>query len=189
MKYGDIEGQGSVYDSEGTLIPLKNECVMSTFSGFCQKVEQQVLLKWRIKFYDGPGLFVLTDKRLVFLRNPLIYNIPFKFSGSRFATLGDWEYWTNRSNKAVEQGAMEFFEIPYSEIEKVKTGRKFSRVFINSGDDKFRLTVESKVGAELEKLQDEDKKVQPIICFEELNRTEENEIDTNDLVDESSGKN
>jgi hypothetical protein len=172
MLFGDIEGQGKVYDDEGTLIPQKNECVMSTFNAYCRKGEKQIRLKWRIMFYDGPGTFVFTDKRLVFLRNPLKYDRDFKFSGSRFATLADWEYWTNRSNKALEVGAKEFFEIPYNEIEKVKTGQDQSWIIVKSGDEKFRFTLESKVGAELQKLQNEDSKIQPIICFEALSEGE-----------------
>ena len=168
MLYGDIEGQGKVYDSEGTLIPHKDECVMATFNAYTRKGEQQIRLKWRIMFFDGPGTFVFTDKRLVFLRNPLKYDRDFKFSGDRFATLADWEYWTNRSNKALEVGAKEFFEIPYSEIEKVKTGSDQSIIFVKSGNDRFRFTVEANVGAELQKLQDEDNKIQPIICFEAI---------------------
>ncbi|WP_455392486.1 hypothetical protein [[Eubacterium] cellulosolvens] len=173
MLYGDIEGQGKVYDDEGTLIPLKEECVMSTFNAYCRKGEKQIRLKWRIMFYDGLGTFVFTDKRLVFLRNPIKYDRSFKFSGDRFATLADWEYWTNRSNRALDAGAKEFFEISYSEIEKVKTGSDISRIFVKTEDERFRFTVEAKVGAELEKLQTQEGKLQPIICFEELKADDE----------------
>ena len=63
MLYGDLEGANKIYDSEGILIPNKNECVMATIDGYTKKVEQQIRLKWRIVFYDGGGVFVFTDKR------------------------------------------------------------------------------------------------------------------------------
>ncbi len=104
MRYGDLEGQNKVYDAEGILIPLENECVMSTIDGYTKKVEKHSKLKWQVVFFDGGGVFVFTDKRWVFLRAPIKYERPYKFSGGRFATLADWEYWTNRSNKALEAG-------------------------------------------------------------------------------------
>ena len=131
MLIGDIEGLNKIYDADGTLIPKKDECVMSTFNAYCRKAEKKIRLKWRIIFYDGLGLYVFTDNRMVFLRNPIKYETSFKFSGSRFATLSDWEYWTNRSNKALEKSAKEFFEIPYDEIEKVNIGSSTCRIIVN----------------------------------------------------------
>ena len=157
MRYGDIEGKGKVYDSDGVLIPNKNECILSTFDGYVEKVEKRIHLKWRPEFYDGMGIFILTDERLVFLRDPILYEKKFKFSGKRFATLADWEYWTNRSNKAIEACAKEFIQIPYKEIEKVEKGKTLSRIFVASQENKYRVVTDSKVGTELIKLQDKDK--------------------------------
>ena len=174
MQYGDLEGQNKVYDSEGVLIPIEDECVMATMDGYTKKAEKKIRLKWQIVFYDGGGVFVLTDRRLVFLRDPIKYERPAKFSGGRFATLADWEYWTNRSNKAIEAGAKEFFEIDYEEIVKVKNGKKFSKIIIKEKDTKFRFIVDVNVGKNLAKIQEGDSSIQPLICFEEYHN-EENE--------------
>jgi len=168
MRFGDLEGMGTVYDREGIVIPQDNECVLSTMDGYLEKLEKRIRLKWRIEFFDGAGFFVLTDHRLIFLRDPLKYETEFKFSSKRFATMADWEYWVNRSNKACEAGAKEFVEVPYSEIEKIKNGKNISQILVNHDDDRYRIVVESKVGVELEKLQSSDGKIQPLICFEQI---------------------
>jgi hypothetical protein len=116
---------------------------------------------------------VFTDKRLVFLRDPVKYERPYKFSGGRFATLADWEYWTNKSNKVVDAGAKEFFEIPYTEVDKIKSGKELSRIIVNDGKNKFRFVVDTNVGKILAQLQKGDSKIQPLICFEELPDNEE----------------
>ena len=175
MQFGDLEGKDNVYDSEGILIPQENECVLTTMDGYAKKVEKKVRLKWQIVFYDGSGVFVFTDKRLVFLREPVKYERPYKFSGGRFATLADWEYWTNRSNKAIDAGAKEFFVIPYEEIEKVKNGNKLSKVIVKTSDTKFRFIVDVNVGKTLAQLQEGDDKIQPLICFEKLPENVEDE--------------
>ncbi len=172
MLYGDLEGLGKVYDSDGIVIPNKNECVMASFNGYVRKLEKSIRHKWRVEFFDGFGLFVLTDKRLVYIRNPINYDSKFKFSGGRFATLSDWEYWTNRSNKAMERGAKEFIEIPLNEIEKVRNGRSYSILQVNEKNDKYRVMVDAHVGEELEKFQNKEKKIMPLICFEELKEEE-----------------
>jgi hypothetical protein len=166
MQFGDLEGKDKVYDSEGILIPMKNECILSTMDGYTKKAEKKVRLKWQIVFYDGGGVFVFTDKRLVFLREPVKYEQPYKFSGGRFATLADWEYWTNRSNKAIDAGAKEFFEIQYDEIEKVKNGKKLSKIIVRTGEKKFRFIVDVNIGKTLAQLQEGDNNIQPLICFE-----------------------
>jgi hypothetical protein len=166
MLFGDLEGLNKVYDKEGILIPKKNECILATFDGYFEKLEQQMHKHWRIEFFDGPGIFILTDKRLVFMREPLKYDQKFKFSGGRFAELADWEYWTNRANKARQAGAKEFIELPYNEIENVKNGKKFSEILVKSGNENYRITVDVLVGVELERLQSEEGKLEPIICFE-----------------------
>ncbi len=168
MNYGDIEGIDKIYDSEGILIPKNNECILTTLDGYLEKLEQHEHLHWRIKFFDGNGIFVLTDQRLVFLREPLKYETKFKFTADRFAELADWEYWTNRSNKALAAGAKEFIELPYSEILKVENGKDFSYIHITANGEKYRLLVACEVGVELEKLQNTDGKIEPIICFDVL---------------------
>jgi hypothetical protein len=168
MRFGDLEGMGTVYDKEGILIPHDDECVLTTMDGYFEKLEKRIRLKWRIEFFDGAGFFVLTDKRLVFLRDPLKYETEFKFSSKRFATMADWEYWVNRSNKASEACAKEFVEVPYSEIEKIKNGKRFSHILVNHQHERYRIVVDSKIGTELEKLQSSGGKVQPLICFEHI---------------------
>jgi hypothetical protein len=118
---------------------------------------------------------VFTDKRLVFLRDPLKYERPYKFSGGRFATLADWEYWTNRSNKAIQAGAKEFFEVPYNEIDKVKNGKNLSKIIVKADETKYRFIVDVNVGKTLTKLQEEDNSIQPLICFENYDDESEDE--------------
>jgi hypothetical protein len=170
MQFGDIEGLNKIYDSEGIMIPQENECVLSTLNGYIKKVEQEIHKHWRIMFFDGPGLFVLTDKRLVFLREPQKYNQNAKFSGKRLAELADWEYWTNRSNKAREAGAKEFIELPYSEIETVRNGKKLSEITVRSKNKDFRIALDCVIGNELETLQNQKGKIEPLLCFEKLGR-------------------
>jgi hypothetical protein len=173
MRFGDLEGKKIVYDEEGILIPENNECVLSTMDGYTKKGEQKLGLKWRVIFYDGGGVFIFTDKRLVFLRDPVKYERPYKFSGGRFATLADWEYWTNRSNKVIEAGGKEFFEISYEEIEKIKNGKELSKIIVRTGETKFRFIVDANVGKTISQLQDGESKFQPLICFEKLPENEE----------------
>jgi hypothetical protein len=168
MFYGDIEGLGKIYDSDGIMIPDNNECVIASFNGYIRKVEKRFRYKWRVEFFDGLGLFILTDKRLVYIREPIKYDSKFKFSGGRFATLADWEYWTNRSNKSIKAGAKEFVNIPLNEIEKVENGREYSILRVDDKTDKYQVMVDSHVGEELEKFQDKGKNIMPLICFEEL---------------------
>ena len=129
-----------------------------------------------MEFFDGFGLFILTDKRLVYIREPIEYDSKFKFSGGRFATLSDWEYWTNRSNKAIEMGAKEFIEIPLNEIESVKNGKSYSLLQVNDKNNKYRVSVDAHVGLELEKVQNKSGNIMPLICFEEF-KDEEYESD------------
>jgi hypothetical protein len=173
MFYGDLEGMGKVYDSDGIVIPDKNECVMASFNGYVKKLEKSIRHKWRVEFFDGLGLFLITDRRLVYIRDPIKYDTKFKFSGGRFATLADWEYWTNRSNKSIESGAKEFIEIPLEQIEKIKTGRTHDIILISDDQNKFRVTVDTHVGKELRKFQNQDEKRMPLICFEELAENEQ----------------
>lgn len=167
MLYGDLEGKNKIYDLEGNFIPLKDECIFSTIEGFLEKVEKKLKTAWRILFFDGTGLFILSDRRLVFLREPIKYETSFNFSISRFATMSDWEYWTNRANKAIEAGAKEFVEVPYNEIDKVKIGKTFSRIFVKSDDHKYKVTVDAKIGEELSRINDEED-IQPLFCFEKI---------------------
>jgi hypothetical protein len=141
--------------------------------GYTKKAEKKVRLKWQIVFYDGGGVFIFTDIRLVFLRDPVKYERPYKFSGGRFATLADWEYWTNRSNKTIEAGGKEFFEIPYEEIYKVKNGNKLSKIIVKTEDTKFRFIVDANVGKTMAKLQKVGSEFQPLICFDKLPEEEE----------------
>ena len=116
MLYGDLEGIGKIYDKNGKFIHKSKECIFSTLKGYCKKVEKKLQTAWRVLFFDGPGLFIFSDRRLVFIREPIKYDKPLNFSGSRFATMSDWEYWTLRANKAIVKGAMEFIEIPIEEF-------------------------------------------------------------------------
>jgi len=169
MLYGDMEGKGRIYDEEGIIIPDRNECVMISFNGYVRKVERRIRHKWRVEFFDGLGLFLLTDKRLVYIREPIKYDKPAKFSGGRFATLSDWEYWTNRSNKALDANAKEFIEIPLTEIEKIKTGKLNSRILVKCENNNYRITVDSHVTKEIEKFlnpQADSEAKMPLICFE-----------------------
>ena len=169
MLYGDLEGKGKVYDDEGIVIPVSDECVMATFNGYVRKVERNIRHKWRVEFFDGLGVFLLTDKRLVYIREPIKYDKPAKFSAGRFATLSDWEYWTNRSNKALSAGAKEFIEVPLTEIKKIKTGELNSQILVKTEDNDYRITVDSHVTKEIEKFQNAkaDGEVKmPLICFE-----------------------
>lgn len=167
MLFGDLEGKNKIYDLEGNFIPLNDECIYSTIEGFLEKVEKKLKTTWRVLFFDGSGMFILSEKRLVFFREPIKYDASFKFSGNRFATMSDWEYWTNRANKAIEAGAKEFVEVPYNEIEKVKIGKTFSKIFIKSKDEKFKITVEANIGKEIARIHDE-KGIQPLFCFEKI---------------------
>jgi hypothetical protein len=169
MLYGDLEGKGKIYDEEGIVIPVRNECVMASFNGYVRKVERNIRHKWRVEFFDGLGVFLLTDMRLVYIREPIKYDKPAKFSGGRFATLSDWEYWTNRSNKALKSGAKEFIEIPLTEIDKINTGKLNSRIFVKTENNDYRITVDSHVSEEIKKFQNaktEGETKMPLICFE-----------------------
>lgn len=164
MLYGDLEGKGKIYDKNGKFIHKSKECIFSTLEGYCKKVEKKLQTAWRVLFFDGPGLFIFSDRRLVFLREPIKYETSLKFSGSRFATMSDWEYWTNRAKKAIEAGAKEFIEIPYNEIEKVKNGKLMSKIYVKSENVKYKVTVDGDIGRELARIITEEE-IEPLFCF------------------------
>ncbi|MEE9150556.1 MAG: hypothetical protein V3U20_01825, partial [Thermoplasmata archaeon] len=69
MKIGDVGGKGEIYNEEGEPILMKDESIRERFRGSCINWATRKRGKIHgIMNFEGEGEFILTDKRLLFLR-------------------------------------------------------------------------------------------------------------------------
>ncbi len=157
MRIGDVEGKGEIYDQEGVPILLKYEKVKKRFRG--------MLLNWAtrkkgkihgILNFEGEGEFILTDQRLLFLREPREFPPGYWATGRQSGGLvgdelrggGDWQYALARSNRAKDLGGLEFVEVWLDEIKRINITSDKAQIYIEN-DDKFRLIVDNETGEKL----------------------------------------
>lgn len=157
MKIGDVEGKGKIYNEDGEPILDRDEETKARFPGIC--------LNWAtrkggkihsIMNFEGEGEFILTDKRLLFLREPRKFPPGYWAVGRQAGGLvgdelvggGDWQYVLARSNRAKEMGGLEFLEIALDDIKRINISRENAQIFIQN-KDKFRLIVDTNTGEKL----------------------------------------
>lgn len=157
MKIGDVEGMGAIYNEEGEPILLKNESIQGRFIGSCLNWATRKRGKIHgIMNFEGEGEFIVTDKRLLFLRSPRDFPPGYWAVGRQSGGLvgdelpggGDWQYALARSNRAKEMGGFEFLEIDLDEIKRINIGKENARIYIQN-DDKFKLIVDKNTGEKL----------------------------------------
>ncbi|MEE9151574.1 MAG: hypothetical protein V3U20_07060, partial [Thermoplasmata archaeon] len=106
--------------------------------------------------FEGEGEFILTDKRLLFLREPREFPPGYwavgrqsgGLVGDEFPGGGDWQYALARSNRAKEMGGLEFVAIELDEVKRINIGRDNARIYIQN-EDRFQLIVDRETGEKL----------------------------------------
>jgi len=152
MKLGDIDGKGTVYDDSGQMLFHDGECASQTITGNTYGVYKRYKAGWKVVFMDGPGCFVITNLRSVFIRDPKSYPGGDDKVAKRLYSLSDGQYWPDKADKAKEAGAREYFVVYHDEVEKIKHGRKDSTIFIEWEGLKHKITVDKPMGEALEKV-------------------------------------
>lgn len=157
MNIGDLEGKGTIYDANGEPILRSKEIIQGRFNGTCYNWATRKKGKIHgIKNFEGPGEFIITNQRLLFLRHPRVYPAGYWAVGRQSGGLvgdeivggGDWQYALARSNRTKEQGGLEFLEVEMGDIKRVNIGSSNAQIFINN-DDKFKLIVDKITGEKL----------------------------------------
>jgi hypothetical protein len=157
MNIGDVEGKGKIYNDKGEPILLKDETIKERFRGFCINWATRKRGKIHgIMNFEGEGEFIVTDRRLMFLRKPREFPPGYWAVGRQSGGLvgdelvggGDWQYALARSNRAKEMGGLEFLEIELDEIERINIGKENAQINIQN-EDKFQLIVDKNTGERL----------------------------------------
>jgi hypothetical protein len=157
MNIGDLDGRGTIYDENNELILHPDEIVEKRFVGTCLNWATRKKGKIHgIKNFEGPGEFIITGQRLIFLRQPRVYPAGYfavgrqsgGLVGDEFVGGGDWQYALARSNRTKEQGGLEFLEVKLNEIKRINIGNNHAHIYIDN-DDKFQLIVDQITGENL----------------------------------------
>jgi hypothetical protein len=157
MNIGDLDGRGTIYDENNELILHADEIVEKRFVGTCLNWATRKKGKIHgIKNFEGPGEFIITSQRLIFLRQPRVYPAGYfavgrqsgGLVGDEFVGGGDWQYALARSNRTKEQGGLEFLEVKLGEIKRINICSGNAQIFIEN-DDKFKLIVDQITGESL----------------------------------------
>jgi hypothetical protein len=152
MRFGDVDGKGAVYDESGQMLFHEGECASKTLDGMCIGIYKRHKAGWKVIFMDGPGCFVITNLRMVFLREPKSYPGGDDKVAKRLYSMSDGQSWPDKADRAKEAGAKEFFEIMHDEVEKIKHSRNESNIFVNAEGTKHKVTVDKEIGEALEKI-------------------------------------
>lgn len=154
MKIGDIEGKGKIYTDDGEPVLQENETIRERFTGLCINWATRKKGKIHgIMNFEGEGEFIVTDKRLLFLRKPRNFPPGYWAVGRQAGGLvgdelvggGDWQYLLARSNMTKEMGGLEFLEIQLNEIKRINISQDNAQIFVEN-HDKFRLIIDSNTG-------------------------------------------
>lgn len=157
MNIGDLDGQGKIYDLDGNPILEPEEKIEAQFIGTCLNWATRKKGKIHgIKNFEGAGDFIITNKRLLFLRRPREFPPGYWAAGRQSGGLigdelvggGDWQYALARSNRTKEQGGLEFIEIALDEIKRINISKNNAHIFIEN-KDKFKLIVDKHTGEKL----------------------------------------
>jgi hypothetical protein len=152
MRLGDIDGKGTIYDDSGQMLFHEGECMTKTMDGMCVGIYKRYKAGWKTIFMDGPGCFVITNLRMVFLREPKTYPGGDDKVAKRLYSFSDGQYWPDKADKVKEAGAKEFFEIMHDEVEKIKHSKKESSIFVKVEGEKHKVVVDNNIAEVLEGL-------------------------------------
>ena len=152
MRLGDIDGKGVIYDNSGSMLFHDGECMTKTMDGMCIGIYKRYKAGWKVIFMDGPGCFVITNLRMVFLREPKTYPGGDDKVAKRLYSMSDGQYWPDKADRAKAAGAKEFFEIMHDEVKKIKHHKKEASIFVEMEDEKHKVIVDYNIGQALEKI-------------------------------------
>ena len=160
MNIGDMDGKGTIYDDNGNPILKEGEEERDSFRGMCINWATRKKGKLHgIMNFEGEGDFIVTNKRLIFLREPREFPPGYwavgrqkgGLVGDEFVGGGDWQYALARSNRTRKMGGLEFIEVPLEEISRINIGAESTNLHIRNGD-RFKLVVDSTTGERLASL-------------------------------------
>lgn len=152
MRLGDIDGKGKIYDNSGNMLFHDGECMTKKMDGMCTGIYKKHKAGWKVIFMDGPGCFVMTNLRMVFLREPKTYPGGEDKVAKRLYSLSDGQYWPDKADRAREKGAKEYFEILHDEVKKIKHSKKESSIFVESEEGKHKIILDNNIGETLENI-------------------------------------
>ncbi|MFQ5910434.1 MAG: hypothetical protein ACE5IJ_06910 [Thermoplasmata archaeon] len=153
FRIGGEEGRGEVYDEKGNLILAPDEqTIMKEDQAFCEVRERGRLgfLGGRTVFLGGEGELHVTNRRLVFIREPLqriLVSPP--IAGSPPTPPRPVQKAVNRKDKRIQRKRLkEFFQIGLHEVRRVRKGFLGGYRFSIEDDEqnKYRLFVRTKNG-------------------------------------------
>lgn len=157
MKIGDVEGKGKIYNENGEPILTEEENIRERFYGLCINWATRKGGKIHgILNFEGEGEFIVTNKRLLFLRKPREFPPGYWAVGRQKGGLvgdelvggGDWQYLQARSNRTLKMGGLEFLEVSLDEIARINISKENAQIYIEN-DDKFKLLVDNDTGEKL----------------------------------------
>jgi hypothetical protein len=155
-----MDGLDQIYNDSGEPILQDNEVIRERFSGMCINWATRKKGKLHgIMNFEGEGEFIVTDRRLLFLRKPKEFPAGYWATGRQKGGLvgdeivggGDWQYALARSNRTKRMGGLEFFEVSLEEIVRINIANGNAQVYIENGD-KFKLLVDNETGEKLARL-------------------------------------
>ncbi|UCG68077.1 MAG: hypothetical protein JSV09_09590 [Thermoplasmata archaeon] len=152
MRYGDLDGKGTIYDDSGQMLFHSDECMTKTINGMCIGIYKRHKAGWKVIFMDGLGCFVITNLRTVFLRDPKSYPGGEDKVAKRLHSFSDGQYWPDKAEKIQAAGGKEFFEILHDEVTKIKHKGKESSILTEIEGIKHKIMVEKEIGEALEKI-------------------------------------
>ncbi len=142
MKLGHVDGKNRVYDSEGELLLLQDEGLLSRHGNVIMNVTKA----WRswcvagvLAMEAGPFRCFLTDQRVVFIRRP----DPRKAGAYLMTPYGAPEgiAKTYKARRILEAGGFEYYELCIEDIRFYKAYRNCVDLFVAGGKEKHMATI------------------------------------------------
>jgi hypothetical protein len=154
MRIGDIDGKGIIYDMNGEPILEEYEKVVLKLDGECCvdfKMNDELL--YRDVFMYGRGNIILTNKRFIFIREPLSPSEIMKMAGRG---IGGGYKLCLKANRIKEAKGKEYFALYLDEISKIEIPliAACSYIHVWKKDKKYGIAVPKEVGRNLRKLVD-----------------------------------
>ncbi len=151
MNYGDIEGKGKIYSDSGDIILNPGERVVKTFCGMLHRGWIRYKLGWRTIMFKGYGSIDLTNKRVVYIEKPEFIEKIHTFNlDHELGDFGGWDYHAHRLRRAAALDAFMFFDLPISEITKIKHDKQLSTIFVKDAKHTYKVVVEPDAGKEID---------------------------------------
>jgi hypothetical protein len=151
MFYGDIEGKGKIYTSEGEFKLSRNETEKLCQEGVLFRGWVRYKLGWRTIMFKGTGKFYITTSRVVYLEPPEFINRIHTFNiDHEIGDFGGWDYHAHRMRRAVQLGAVLFFELPLLEITDMKHKKESCLIYAKDEKGKYKIVVDDNIGKKIE---------------------------------------